>query len=269
VRFVIEAGGETIPRTVAADAVRFVSNDAESPLYVHADHLATPQKMTDQAASLVWNKVQRPFGETFSVSGAASGPGGNPKRFPGQLHDPETGFNYNDFRDYDPTTGRYLQSDPIGLDGGLNTYAYVGGNPIFYTDPSGLKTYQCRKPLDKLGGTGTRSGPDTPGNPFYHQYSCVVDSVGKVTCGGQTSPGNRARSPGRPNEDEFKPERCDQSQPDNQCFEEYLMNEWNKPRPPYGIPFGTDCQEYDNDVNRRCRIICNLDSGDEIADGVP
>jgi RHS repeat-associated protein len=58
--------------------------------------------MTDQAASLVWDKVQRPFGETFSVSGAASGPGGNPKRFPGQLHDPETGFNYNDFRDYDP-----------------------------------------------------------------------------------------------------------------------------------------------------------------------
>jgi RHS repeat-associated protein len=94
--------------------------------------------MTDQAASLVWDKVPRPFGETFSVSGAASGPGGNPKRFPGQLHDPETGFNYNDFRDYDPTTGRYLQSDPIGLDGGLNTYAYVGGNPIQKIDPKGL-----------------------------------------------------------------------------------------------------------------------------------
>jgi RHS repeat-associated protein len=70
--------------------------------------------MTDQAASLVWDKVQRPFGETFSVSGAST----NPKRFPGQLHDPETGFHYNYFRDYDPTTGRYLQSDPIGLDGG-------------------------------------------------------------------------------------------------------------------------------------------------------
>jgi RHS repeat-associated protein len=134
VRFIAEFGGETIPRTVAADAVRFVSNDAESPLYVHADHLATPQKMTDQAASLVWDKVQRPFGETFSVSGAST----NPKRFPGQLHDPETGFHYNYFRDYDPTTGRYLQSDPIGLDGGLNTYGYVGGNPAYWVDPKGL-----------------------------------------------------------------------------------------------------------------------------------
>jgi hypothetical protein len=54
--------------------------------------------MTDQAASLVWDKVQRPFGETFSVSGAST----NPKRFPGQLHDPETGFYYNYFRDCAP-----------------------------------------------------------------------------------------------------------------------------------------------------------------------
>jgi RHS repeat-associated protein len=117
-----------------ADAVRFVSNDAESPLYVHADHLATPRRMTDQAASLVWDKVQRPFGETFSVSG----PSTNQRRFPGQLHDPETGFHYNYFRDYDPTTGRYLQSDPIGLLGGLNTYAYIGGNPVRRIDPEGL-----------------------------------------------------------------------------------------------------------------------------------
>ncbi len=69
---------------------------------MHADHLGTPQRMTDQAASLVWDKVQRPFGETFWVSGAASSPWGNPKRFPGQLYDPETGFHYNYFRDYDP-----------------------------------------------------------------------------------------------------------------------------------------------------------------------
>jgi RHS repeat-associated protein len=89
--------------------------------------------MTDQAASLVWDKVQRPFGETISLTGPAA----NPKRFPGQLHDPETGFHYNYFRDYDPTTGRYLQSDPIGLDGGLNTYAYVGGNPVNYFEPAG------------------------------------------------------------------------------------------------------------------------------------
>lgn len=52
--------------------------------------------------------------------------------------DAETGLNYNYFRDYDPTTGRYVQSDPIGLGGGLNTFAYIYGNPLRWSDPYGL-----------------------------------------------------------------------------------------------------------------------------------
>ncbi len=64
-------------------------------------------------------------------------------RFPGQYYDRETKLTYNYFRDYDPKLGRYIESDPIGMAGGTNTYAYVGGNPVNYTDPRGL----CIGPL--------------------------------------------------------------------------------------------------------------------------
>ncbi len=110
--------------------------------YVHPDHLGTPRAITrasDNAKVWEW-KNDDPFGNNPPNEDPAS-TGTAFKynlRFPGQIADSETGTYQNYYRDYDPTTGRYPQSDPIGLYGGINTYAYVGGNPISQTDPRGL-----------------------------------------------------------------------------------------------------------------------------------
>ena len=102
--------------------------------YVHPDHLGAPQRITDGGQNLVWDAAFTPFGEVAQVNAGVT----ENLRFPGQYADAETGLNYNFFRDYDPTVGRYVESDPIGLRGGINTYAYVGENPISLNDPLGL-----------------------------------------------------------------------------------------------------------------------------------
>jgi RHS repeat-associated protein len=108
--------------------------EAEDIYYYHNDHLGTPQFMTDADQNLVWKAGQEPFGaEDPSVETIK-----NNLRFPGQYYDNETGLHYNWNRYYSPETGRYITSDPIGLQGGLNTYGYVDGNPARFADPSGL-----------------------------------------------------------------------------------------------------------------------------------
>lgn len=104
--------------------------------FVHNNHLGTPTVITDANQDVVWRLEQKPFGESTPKGIVAED-----ARFPGQMFDEETGLHYNYFRDYDPTTGRYIQSDPIGLWGGPNTYAYVGSSPMRYTDPLGLITF--------------------------------------------------------------------------------------------------------------------------------
>jgi RHS repeat-associated protein len=109
--------------------------------YVHADHLNTPRRISRPADNmLLWAWDSEPFGN--------SAPDQNPQgagtfayhlRFPGQYFDQETGLHYNYFRDYDPGTGRYIQSDPIGLEGGsMSLYTYADNAPTMNADPLGL-----------------------------------------------------------------------------------------------------------------------------------
>jgi RHS repeat-associated protein len=113
--------------------------DSTTILYVEADHLGTPRRIADSQNRTRWTWVSAPYGDTLPDEDPVSlGPVTYNLRFAGQYFDRETNLHYNHHRDYDATTGRYVQSDPIGLAGGINTYSYVGNSPFASVDPFGL-----------------------------------------------------------------------------------------------------------------------------------
>ncbi|ROU08999.1 hypothetical protein D9T17_02475 [Lysobacter enzymogenes] len=122
--------------------------------YVQPDHLGTPRAVIDPSRNVAiwsWDAKSEVFGN--------SPPNQDPDqdgtafvfnmRFSGQRFDAASGLIYNYFRDYDPGTGRYLQSDPVGLNGGTSTYGYVRSNPLLAIDPYGLQ--DTLEPLSNLG----------------------------------------------------------------------------------------------------------------------
>ena len=108
--------------------------------YLYNDHLGTPRAVSDEGQQVTWRWISDPFGNGLPEED----PDGDGQRFtldlrfPGQYYDEETGLHYNYFRYYDPRIGRYITSDPIGLDGGLNTYLYAYANPMKFLDQRGL-----------------------------------------------------------------------------------------------------------------------------------
>lgn len=119
---------------LGSEPIALVRND--QLFFIHNDHLGRPEVVTNTANQQVWAAANYAFGRAV----IADSFGGLNLGLPGQYYDAETGFWYNGMRTYDGRTGRYLESDPLGLSGGVNTYSYVGGNPVSRTDPLGLLT---------------------------------------------------------------------------------------------------------------------------------
>jgi len=144
----LQATSAAVPITVGAGQALY---------FIHVDHLSTPRLIADAAQKTVWMWDQRePFGnnptkealdgDLLSLSFS--------QRLPGQNYDPETNLHHNYYRDYDPTLGRYGESDPIGLRGGLNTYAYAESKPTSTADPKGLYTALWHRMFTLMAGVG-------------------------------------------------------------------------------------------------------------------
>lgn len=117
---------------------------------VHADHIDTPRLVTAQDQAVVW---RWDFAEAFGATAPDQNPSGlgsfaYNQRFPGQVFDSETGLFQNWSREYNARLGRYIQSDPIGLAGGINTFSYADAQPLNLMDPMGLSTGAKRSQSD-------------------------------------------------------------------------------------------------------------------------
>lgn len=130
--------------------------------YIYADHLDTPRVIVNRTNNVIWRWDSDPFGNASPRKEQEDDDDENEEeeeegedsegkftynlRFPGQYFDKETGLHYNYFRDYNPSLGRYIQSDPIGLAGGVNPYIYVKNDPVNWIDPQGLAKKKYENP---------------------------------------------------------------------------------------------------------------------------
>jgi len=167
---------------------------------IDADHLNTPRRLTNTQGQVAWQWLITGFGEANPTTGATgyaqSGQGSAAYteavkfdlRYPGQVFDEETQLAYNLNRYYDQVSGRYIQADPIGLDGGWNRFGYVVGNPLLMTDPKGL------------AAINSNATPDVSIKPPIKQSSssCAIICVGipgypNATCQTWSNQGGKPR----------------------------------------------------------------------------
>ncbi len=219
--------------------------------YIHTDHLGSPRLATNSNQTVIWRWDSEAFGgtppdEDPDQDGIATT---IHHRFPGQQYDVESGLYYNYFRTYDPSTGRYLESDPIGLRGGINTYTYALDNPLRWTDSLGLDVLLCHRPADL----------PFPLNQFDH-YWIKTDTL-EAGMGGMRGgvPGQNGNSD-RPYDPTQTVDHSGQSNASNASCEkqnnvdEQCVNDLIRPGQPTGSwnPFN-QCQSFAYSTINRCR----------------
>lgn len=230
--------------------------------YLTTDHLGTPVLATNSSGLSVWSGGFEPFGRDYSIPSAETQ--GIYIRLPGQWEDAllnnstlGADLHYNVHRWLEPQSGRYVSPDPIGLVGGDNLFSYALQRPLRFTDPLGLATFVCDRPLKALPDEGRKSGPEGLLNPLYHQFYCVTTPEG-FECHGQSAdkPWGAGR-PTRPDEDFFSPARCTQMRNTDDCFDDCMRAFGSEERPEYGLfgP-GINCQEWTSDAITACREKC-------------
>jgi RHS repeat-associated protein len=154
------------------------SNGDAMVAYYHHDHLNTPIQATDKTGRVVWSASYDAFGRASITTPAATVERPTIEsnlRLAGQYFDAETGLHYNRHRYYDVESGRYIQRDPIGLDGGLNPYVYIGGNPLQLIDPYGLSA--LANVLGSVGGVGGRIGGAVVGEAIFPPGGGVIGGI--------------------------------------------------------------------------------------------
>jgi RHS repeat-associated protein len=261
----LDGSGNVVSRFVYAgesNAPAYLINGGH--LYrIITDPLGSPRLVVDDATG---NVAQRIDYDAFGRVTQDTNPGFQPFGFAAGLYDPRTSLVRFGARDYDPAVGRWATRDPILFRGGdTNLYGYVVNDPVDFTDPGGLATFDCRVVL----GSDARNPKDPKDliGPFFHEYLCVVDDVNlTVTCGGQGNTGSDVdpgkwlwwNVPGVNDSRGFNRKHCPLIDK-RQCFDKCATEIINGTRPPFNDfnnGDGINCQRWAEDVLEYCRIRC-------------
>lgn len=236
----LDKDNNVVSRFIYADKINVPSvMDKNGKIYrIISDHLGSVRLVIDISDGSIAQQLN------YDVNGNVledSNPNFQPFGFAGGLYDQHTKFTRFGARDYDAEIGRWTSKDPIGLNGGVNVYAYVQGNPINFIDPLGLAKV-CTKPLS-IAGTFKSSGVTGLDLAIYHEHLFSEDGSGDNWGYGPDGLYNDNKNKG-------KYECSSQSYDDHLIRDAVEDVKKHYPNDDYGL-LSNNCQDFVTDVLKR------------------